>query len=197
MLLRRFAPLAMNSVFALLRASCLAACCLCLGSCGDHAPPAEPEKPKPAPEAVVPPNPAEFRDATAMTPPVPAPSEDPKDHPGFKVETLAAGEGKELVAGKTAVVHYTGTLLNGKQFDSSWSKGVEPAKFALSGVVPGFRMGLLGMKVGEHRRITIPGELGYGPAGKPEAGIHANETLVFDVELVDVVDSPPAPPRVQ
>lgn len=125
--------------------------------------------------------------APAQPPPAPV-SEDPKDHPGFKVETLAPGEGEELTAGKSAKLHYIGTLQNGKEFDSSWKRGVEPAEFSLDGVVPGFRMGLLGMKVGEHRRVTIPGKLGYGASGNQGAGIGPNATLIFDVELVDVVD---------
>lgn len=115
-------------------------------------------------------------------------SDDPKDYPRFKMQVMKPGEGKELVKGKQAKVHYTGTLLNGKQFDSSWQRGTEPAVFNLDGVVKGFRLGLLGMKVGERRRLTIPGELGYGPGGQAGAGIGPNETLVFDVELVDVID---------
>jgi hypothetical protein len=116
-------------------------------------------------------------------------SNDPKDYPGLKIESLKAGDGKELVAGKKAKVRYIGTLTNGKEFDSSWKRsGTEPAEFALDGVVPGFRVGLLGMKVGEQRRVTIPGEFGYKEAGSPGAGIGPNETLIFDVELVDVVD---------
>lgn len=190
----------MNSAFASPRSLLLAVCCLALAACSGKPEPSTPAKPepsatvKPTSEAapasanpVVPPVTSTDADAAAM-PPAPRVSEDPKDHPGFKVETLEPGTGKEVVVGKKVKVRYAGTLLNGREFDSSWQRGVEPAEFPLDGVVPGFRMGLLGMKVGEHRRITIPGELGYGVAGSPVGRIGSNETLIFDVELVDVVD---------
>lgn len=116
-------------------------------------------------------------------------SNDLKDYPGLKVETLKIGDGQELVVGKKAKVHYIGTLLNGKEFDSTWGKpGAAPQEFDLAGVVPGFRMGLLGMKVGERRRVTIPSEFGYKEAGSPGGGIGPNETLIFDIELVGVID---------
>ncbi|MEZ5964875.1 MAG: FKBP-type peptidyl-prolyl cis-trans isomerase [Planctomycetota bacterium] len=205
----------MNFVTATLRPFCLLGCGLVLVSCSGKSETAAPSTPTTKTETGQPPapdpglfvsqpdasNPALalgqpptpnaddiMKAARESLPKPPVVSEDPNDHPGFKVETLAAGEGAEVVAGKVVKVRYVGTLPNGKEFDSSWTRGVEPAEFPLEGVVPGFRMGLLGMKVGEHRRITIPGELGYGAAGNPRAGIGPNANLYFDVELVEVVD---------
>lgn len=193
----------MNSASAAFRSLGILACSLALSACGGDAP-ADATKPDAAPQAQSPATgdvPPSTPGTDAATPPPdpalagrvdaapPAPvSEKAEDHPGFEVEVLKEGEGEEVAAGNTVKVRYIGTLLNGKEFDSSWKRGTEPIEFSLSGVVPGFRMGLLGMKVGGHRRITVPGVLGYGAAGSPGAGIGANETLVFDVELVDVVN---------
>ncbi|HLU38140.1 MAG TPA: FKBP-type peptidyl-prolyl cis-trans isomerase [Planctomycetota bacterium] len=173
-------------------------CAALAAACGGEQPaPQSPSSPTPppaeAPTPTPPPAPTPSTDAAAVDqggPPVDesGASNDPKDYPGLKIETLRPGDGEELVVGKKARIHYIGTLLNGRQFDSTWQRGTEPAEFSLDGVVPGFRVGLLGMKVGERRRLTIPGEFAYKEAGSPGAGIGPNETLVFDVELVDVVD---------
>ena len=191
----------MNSVSSARRSRFCIALGLVLAGCSkEAATPAGSPTPAATPEAVVG-NPSDKPNVTpaidvdpagdlkklSQTPPAPT-SNDPKDYPGLKIESLKAGDGKELVAGKKAKVRYIGTLVNGKEFDSSWKRGMEPLEFALDGVVTGFRVGLLGMKVGEQRRITIPGEFGYKEAGSPGAGIGPNETLFFDVELVDVVD---------
>jgi FKBP-type peptidyl-prolyl cis-trans isomerase FkpA len=96
------------------------------------------------------------------------------------------GTGKEAVAGKTVVVHYVGTLTNGKKFDSSRDRD-EPFDFRLGAgqVIQGWDQGVAGMKVGGVRKLTIPPELGYGARGFPPV-IPANSTLVFEVELLDV-----------
>ena len=100
-------------------------------------------------------------------------------------EELQVGDGAEAVAGKTVEVHYTGWLLDGKQFDSS--KGRGPFTFALGGgqVIKGWDQGVVGMKVGGKRKLTIPPELGYGLRGYPGV-IPAQATLVFEVELLAV-----------
>jgi FKBP-type peptidyl-prolyl cis-trans isomerase len=100
-------------------------------------------------------------------------------------EDLAVGTGAEAVAGKTVEVHYTGWLLDGQQFDSS--KGRGPFSFALGGgqVIKGWDQGVVGMKVGGRRKLTIPPELGYGLRGFPGV-IPAQATLVFEVELLAV-----------
>lgn len=93
--------------------------------------------------------------------------------------------------GDTVFVNYTGKLVNGKKFDSSLDRGV-PIDFQLGvgRVIKGWDQGILGMKVGEKKTLTIPPELGYGaqaiPDGRGNILIPANSTLIFDVELVDI-----------
>ncbi|MFH1780933.1 MAG: FKBP-type peptidyl-prolyl cis-trans isomerase [Candidatus Nealsonbacteria bacterium] len=104
----------------------------------------------------------------------------------LKIETLKEGTGQAIVNNKTAVVHYTGTLLNGTKFDSSVDRR-QPFSFSLGvgQVIAGWDQGVLGMKVGEKRKLTIAPELGYGAQG---AGgiIPPNATLIFEVELLEI-----------
>lgn len=104
----------------------------------------------------------------------------------LKSEDLTAGTGAEAVAGKNVSVHYTGTLTDGSKFDSSLDRG-EPFRFRLGAgqVIQGWDQGVVGMKVGGKRRLTIPPELGYGARGFPPV-IPPNSTLVFEVELLGV-----------
>ena len=103
---------------------------------------------------------------------------------GLKIEFVAPGDAGAK-NGDIVWVHYTGKLTDGTVFDSSLERR-EPIQFQLGkgNVIKGWDEGVLGMKVGEKRKLTIPGELGYGAAGSPAAKIPANATLVFDVELV-------------
>ena len=105
---------------------------------------------------------------------------------GLKIEDVKVGTGAEAVAGKGVTVHYTGTLTDGKKFDSSLDHG-QPFSFPLGAgrVIKGWDEGVAGMKVGGKRKLTIPPELGYGAAGAG-AVIPANATLLFDVELLSV-----------
>lgn len=105
---------------------------------------------------------------------------------GLKYETLKEGSGAEAKAGQTVSVHYTGTLTNGKKFDSSRDRG-QPITFELGSgqVIKGWDEGVAGMKVGEQRKLTIPPDLAYGARGRPPV-IPPNSTLVFDVELTGV-----------
>ena len=102
-----------------------------------------------------------------------------------KIETTKPGTGEGAKDGDTLVVHYTGTLTNGKQFDSS--RGRSPFEVALGQrrVIAGWEQGLQGMKKGETRTLTIPPELGYGSKGAG-AVIPPDATLVFDVELLEI-----------
>ena len=104
----------------------------------------------------------------------------------LKIEDLKEGTGTEAKAGNTIEVHYTGTLLNGTKFDSSLDRG-ETFKFPLGGgrVIQGWDKGLVGMKVGGKRRLTIPSGMAYGEAGAPPV-IPPNAALVFEVELIGV-----------
>ncbi len=102
-----------------------------------------------------------------------------------QIETLKQGTGDGAKDGDTLVVHYTGTLTDGRKFDSSRDRS-EPFDVTLGQrrVIAGWEQGLQGMKVGETRRITIPPELGYGARGAGSV-IPPNATLVFEVELLE------------
>ena len=111
----------------------------------------------------------------------------------MKTVPLKAGAGESITPGKIAVVHYTGWLYEasakdnkGKQFDSSLSTG-QPFRFPVGGgqVIKGWDQGVLGMKVGESRRLIIPADLAYGNSGAGGV-IPPGATLVFDVDLVAI-----------
>jgi len=104
---------------------------------------------------------------------------------GLDIELVSAGDGAEAVNGATVGVHYTGKLLDGTVFDSSIERG-SPIEFQLGSgmVIKGWDLGILGMKVGEKRVLTIASELAYGDRGI--GAIPAGSTLIFDVELMSV-----------
>jgi len=107
---------------------------------------------------------------------------------GLKYRDQVVGTGATPQRGQTVTVHYTGTLENGKKFDSSYDHpGAKPADFRIGvgAVIKGWDEGLMSMKVGGKRHLVIPGKLGYGPEGRPP-DIPGNATLVFDVELLGV-----------
>jgi len=101
------------------------------------------------------------------------------------MEDLVVGGGAEAVTGRLVDVHYTGWLLDGKAFDSSRDRG--PFTFPLGGgkVIKGWDQGVVGMKVGGKRKLTIPPELAYGMRGFPGV-IPPMATLTFEVELLAV-----------
>lgn len=104
---------------------------------------------------------------------------------GLRIEEVEPGSGDAAVVGDTVAVHYTGRLEDGTEFDSS--VGGQPLEFTLGQgrVIPGWEEGILGMRPGGQRVLTIPPELGYGAAGAGNV-IPPNATLIFDVELVEI-----------
>lgn len=106
--------------------------------------------------------------------------------PKIAVEELSAGEGPGAKAGDSVEVHYRGKFLNGLEFDNSYDRG-KPFEVKLGGgqVIPGFDQGLVGMKKGEKRRVTIPYQLAYGEQGRG-GSMPPKSTLVFELELVAI-----------
>ena len=109
---------------------------------------------------------------------------------GLKIETITAGTGAEVKSGNTVSVKYTGMLANGTVFDSNVDPKfhhTEPFSFNVGAgqVIKGWDQGLVGMKVGEKRKLTIPAELAYG-AGSPSPLIPPNSELIFEVELLSI-----------
>ena len=109
-----------------------------------------------------------------------------KTSSGLEYRDDKVGDGQEAKAGDHVSVHYTGTLTDGKKFDSSRDRG-QPFQFALGAgqVIRGWDEGVAGMKVGGKRTLIIPPEMGYGARGAGGV-IPPNATLVFDVELIAV-----------
>ena len=101
------------------------------------------------------------------------------------VEDVVVGTGVTAAAGDTVTVHYTGTLLNGTKFDSSYDRG-QPYTFRLGAgqVIAGWDQGVPGMRVGGKRRLTIPPSLAYG--NQAVGSIPANSTLRFEIDMVSI-----------
>lgn len=109
---------------------------------------------------------------------------------GLQYEVVTKAEGVQPKISDVVRVHYQGTLVDGSVFDSSVERG-EPVEFPVGGVIPGWVEGLQLMKVGEKYKFYIPSELAYG-AQSPTPAIPANSTLLFEVELLDIVGQPAA-----
>ena len=103
---------------------------------------------------------------------------------GLQYKVLKAGEGRSPSAEDTVEVHYRGTLINGKEFDSSYKRN-KSVTFPLGGVIKGWTEGLQLMKEGAEYEFYIPPELGYGTAGT--SGIPPNSVLIFKVVLIKVL----------
>jgi FKBP-type peptidyl-prolyl cis-trans isomerase len=154
-----------------------AAIALWLSACTEKVP--EPEPPPKATAAATTPV------ASANVPPPAAAAPAVKE---LKSEDLKPGTGRAAKAGDTVRVHYTGKLLDGTKFDSSLDSG-RPFEFKLGGgmVIKGWDQGVVGMKPGGKRRLTIPSELAYGKLGSPPK-IPPNAPLMFEIELLEIDD---------
>jgi FKBP-type peptidyl-prolyl cis-trans isomerase len=106
---------------------------------------------------------------------------------GLQYEVMKAGDGSKPKATDTVSVHYVGTLLDGTEFDSSVKRG-QPATFPLNRVIPGWTEGVQLMNKGSKYRFVIPSDLAYGTRGAG-SNIGPDETLIFEVELLDIVDA--------
>ena len=102
-------------------------------------------------------------------------------------EDIVKGKGPGAKPGDTVVVHYVGmNFSNGKEFDASWDTGQPfPVELGSGGVIAGWEKGLVGIREGGRRKLTIPPELGYGAEGYPP-DIPPNETLVFVIDALSV-----------
>jgi FKBP-type peptidyl-prolyl cis-trans isomerase FklB len=109
---------------------------------------------------------------------------------GLQYKVLKMGDGPKPTANDKVKVHYTGTLIDGKEFDSSRNR--EPITFALNRVIAGWTEGLQLMPKGSQFQFFIPPELAYGSQNKP--GIGPNQVLIFDVELLDIEAAKPPQP---
>lgn len=103
---------------------------------------------------------------------------------GLQYQVVKAGTGKTPKPTDKVTTHYRGTLINGKQFDSSYDRG-QPATFPVNGVIAGWTEALQLMKEGAKWKLFIPSDLAYGERGAG-ADIPPNSTLIFDIELIKV-----------
>jgi FKBP-type peptidyl-prolyl cis-trans isomerase len=108
-----------------------------------------------------------------------------EDFDELNIEVLEEGSGKEAENGDELTVDYKGTLINGNQFDSSYDRG-KPYIFVLGigQVIDGWDQGMVGMKVGEKRKLEIPSSLGYGETGS--GAVPGGTGMIFEVELLSI-----------
>ena len=105
---------------------------------------------------------------------------------GLVIEDIKIGDGQEVEKFNIVTVNYTGLLEDGTKFDSSLNLGRTPFRFTVGAgqVIKGWDEGLMGMKVGGKRKLTIPPELGYG--SRDNGPIPANSTLIFEIDLLGI-----------
>ncbi|MEK9178648.1 MAG: FKBP-type peptidyl-prolyl cis-trans isomerase [Patescibacteria group bacterium] len=111
----------------------------------------------------------------------------------LKIEDIRIGTGSAVKEGDTVIIHYEGKFANGQVFDSSYKRNTPfETEIGVGRVIEGWDKGLLGMKIGGKRKLTIPPNLGYGARGVQNV-IPPNAVLIFDVELLDIKISEPTP----
>ncbi len=103
---------------------------------------------------------------------------------GLQYKILASGDGKQPKDTDTVTTHYKGTLIDGREFDSSYKRD-QPASFPVKGVIKGWTEALQLMHVGDKWQLFVPSELAYGATKRSEL-IEANSTLIFEIELLDI-----------
>jgi FKBP-type peptidyl-prolyl cis-trans isomerase len=106
---------------------------------------------------------------------------------GLQYKILTAGTGAKPTATDSVLCNYRGTLVNGTEFDSSYKRG-QPATFGVGQVIKGWTEALQLMPVGSKWQLFVPSGLAYGERGEPRGGIEPNSTLIFEVELISIVD---------
>jgi FKBP-type peptidyl-prolyl cis-trans isomerase FklB len=104
---------------------------------------------------------------------------------GLQYKVLTEGNGPKPAATDTVTVNYRGTLINGKEFDSSYKRG-QPATFPVGGVIKGWTEALQLMPVGSKWQLFIPSDLAYGDSPRPGGDIAPGDTLIFEVELLSI-----------
>ena len=109
----------------------------------------------------------------------------------LRIEDIKQGTGSAVAAGDTITVNYIGTLLDGSKFDSSYDRN-QPftTQIGVGNVIEGWDQGLLGMKVGGKRKLTVPPSMGYG--SQPAGSIPPNSVLIFETELLNVEKASPS-----
>ncbi|HUQ85870.1 MAG TPA: FKBP-type peptidyl-prolyl cis-trans isomerase [Candidatus Limnocylindrales bacterium] len=114
-----------------------------------------------------------------------APQVEVKIPDNLKIDDSVEGTGPAVKSGDTITIHYAGRLEDGTPFDSSYDRG-EPftTQIGVGQVIKGWDLGVVGMKVGGKRKLTIPPDLGYGD--QDQGKIPPNSTLIFDVELMEI-----------
>lgn len=110
---------------------------------------------------------------------------------GLEYRIIHSGYGEEPGPRDYVTVYYTGTLIDGTEFDGT-EPGL-PSRFRVDQLISGWSEALQLMRVGDHWQIVIPSDLGYGERGEPDGGIPPNQTLVFDLELVKCQPPRPVP----
>ena len=175
-------------VLTLIAVVCVTGLSACGGDDDSGGSPPETATSQPDTGTATEPSPADAQEAlkdTSQKPVIPKPTGSPPRR--LVVEDIVKGTGKAAKKGDTVIVKYVGmNFSNGQEFDASWDRGEPfPVTIGRTQVIEGWTRGLVGIRKGGRRKLTIPPELGYGPNGFPPS-IPPNETLVFVVDAVSV-----------
>jgi FKBP-type peptidyl-prolyl cis-trans isomerase FklB len=113
---------------------------------------------------------------------------------GLQYQVLKDGSGRTPGPGDTVSVHYRGMFIDGKEFDSSYQRG-QPTTFPVKGVIKGWTEALQLMKEGAQWRIAVPADLAYGESGTPGGPIGPNQVLLFELEVLQIIDTEQGMPK--